>query len=229
VASCPGGNISNFIAHIGGANTALSISMTAISTALAIIMTPLNLTFWGSLHPDTAAILTEVELDPVQVFLTVATILGVPLVAGMWLAAKRPAWAAKLRKPFRVLSIAFFAAFIVIALQKNWDHFMVFIGLVMWVVALHNATALSLGYAVARGLRCPGRDARAVSIEVGIQNSGFGLTLIFTFFGGLGGMAIIAAWWGVWHIIAGLSLAAFWYAIDRRAGTVPESVRLSSR
>jgi BASS family bile acid:Na+ symporter len=54
------------------------------------------------------------------------------------------------------------------------------------------------------------RDVRAVSIEVGIQNSALGLVLIFGFFEGLGGMAIVAAWWGIWHIIAGLSVATFW-------------------
>jgi bile acid:Na+ symporter, BASS family len=217
VASCPGGNISNFITHLAKGNTALSIGMTAFSTALAIVMTPLNLSFWGSLDPATAAILHEVSLSPFEVLMTVMTILGVPLVLGMTVAAKLPRAAARMRKPLKVLSIVFFLGFVVIALQQNWAHFVVWVGLVMGVVALHNGSALALGYGAARFLGCPGRDARAVSIEVGIQNSGFGLTLIFTFFGGLGGMAIVAAWWGVWHILAGMSLATFWYWRDRRA------------
>ena len=49
-----------------------------------------------------------------------------------------------------------------------------------------------------------------MSFEVGIQNSGLGLILVFTFFSGLGGMAIVAAWWGIWHIVAGLTLATYW-------------------
>jgi BASS family bile acid:Na+ symporter len=49
-----------------------------------------------------------------------------------------------------------------------------------------------------------------VAIECGIQNSGLGLILIFNFFDGLGGMAVITAWWGIWHIVAGLSVATFW-------------------
>jgi BASS family bile acid:Na+ symporter len=81
-------------------------------------------------------------------------------------------------------------------------------------VFLHNATALLSGYWTARALRLPERDCRAVSFEVGIQNSGLGLILIFTFFGGLGGMAIVAAWWGIWHIVAGLSLAGWWSRRD---------------
>ena len=54
------------------------------------------------------------------------------------------------------------------------------------------------------------RDRHAVAIEVGIQNSGLGLVLIFTFLDGLGGAAMIAAWWGVWHLVAGMSLAWWW-------------------
>jgi len=218
VAACPGGNISNVITHLAGGNTALSIGMTAVSTAAAVVMTPLNITFWGSLNPDTATILRDVHLDPVSLLVTIFTILGVPLVVGMTVAARRPAFAARIRRPMKALSLVFFAAIVLLALHANWDAFLTYVGVVMSVVALHNATALALGYGAARAVGLPGRDARAVSIEVGIQNSGLGLTLIFTFFGGLGGMALVAAWWGVWHIIAGLAVAALWAVVDRRAG-----------
>ena len=96
------------------------------------------------------------------------------------------------------------------ALSANWQHFLDFVGLVVFGVLIHNALALSLGYWSGRCLGLEMRDVRAVSIEVGIQNSALGLILIFNFFDGLGGMAIVAAWWGIWHIIAGLSLALFW-------------------
>jgi len=221
VAACPGGNISNIITHLAGGNTALSIGMTAVSTAAAVVMTPLNITFWGSLNPGTAAILREVSLDPVELLLTVATILGVPLVAGMTLAARRPGLAAVMRKPMKALSILFFAGVVGMALANNWTYFLEYVGAVMGVVAVHNGTALAMGYGAGRALGLPSRDARAISIEVGIQNSALGLTLIFTFFAGLGGMALVAAWWGIWHIVAGLTVAGFWTAIDRRSGTDP--------
>jgi BASS family bile acid:Na+ symporter len=70
--------------------------------------------------------------------------------------------------------------------------------------------ALALGYYTAKLFRLPEADRRAVSFEVGIQNSGFGLALVFNFFGGLGGMAIVAAWWGIWHLLAGTALASWW-------------------
>ncbi len=217
VAACPGGNISNIITHLAGGNTALSIGMTALSTTAAVVMTPLNLTFWGSLDPDTAAILREVSLQPIDLLLTIFTILGVPLVLGMALAAKRPVLAAALRRPMKVLSVLFFITIVALALIANWDHFLAYVGVVMGIVAVHNATALGLGFGAARLVGLPARDARAVSIEVGIQNSGLGLTLIFTFFAGLGGMALVTAWWGVWHIVAGLTLAGAWSLLDRRA------------
>ena len=77
-------------------------------------------------------------------------------------------------------------------------------------MAAHNALGLSLGYFSARLLRASAYDARAISIEVGIQNSALGLVLIFSYFHGLGGMAIVAAWWGVWHLISGLALSSLW-------------------
>lgn len=106
VAACPGGNLSNLMTYLAGGNAALSVSMTAVSTAAAVVMTPLNLAVWGSLNPATRAILRKVSLDPMDVFQTIV--------------------------------------------------------------------------------------------------------LIFQFFAGLGGMAIIAGWWGVWHIISGLTMAFFW-------------------
>ncbi len=220
VAACPGGNFSNFLAHHAGANAALSVSMTAVSTALAIVMTPLNLAFWGGLNKGTAAILTSVDLDPLDLLVTILLILGIPLAAGMWVAARFPARAARLRRPMKVFSLAAFGLFIVGALAANWQQFMDHIGAVAIAVFLHNGFAILLGYWTARSLKSPKYDARAIGIEVGIQNSALGLILIFTFFDGLGGMAIVAAWWGVWHLISGLTVSTWW---SRRPVPVPQA------
>jgi len=208
VAACPGGNLSNIMTYLARGNCAISVSMTAVSTVAAIVMTPLNLALWGSLNPHTAAILRKVSLSPVDVFITVFVILGVPLCIGLLISRSFPALAAKVRKPFKIFSLIFFLGIVAAALIANWQNFINYVGLVFFGVLIHNALALNLGYWSGRlsGLDEP--DTRAVSIEVGIQNSGLGLVLVFTFFQGLGGMAIITAWWGIWHIIAGL-IAAF--------------------
>ena len=220
VAACPGGNFSNFLAHHAKANAALSVTMTAISTALAIVMTPANLTFWGGLNSDTAAILREVNLDWFDLFKTILLILGIPLAMGMLVAAKKPEVAGRFRRPMKIFSLSAFGLFIVGALAANWLHFLQNIGYVAFAVALHNGMGLVLGYWSGRALGCHRYDSRAISIEVGIQNSALALVLIFGFFDGLGGMAIIAAWYGVWHLISGLIVATYW---SMRPVPIPEA------
>ncbi len=205
VAACPGGNLSNIITYLSNGNTAVSISMTAVSTAAAVFMTPLNLAFWGSLNSGTASILKQVSLNPIDVFKTVFIILGIPLIAGMLLGRFFPNLVAKVRKPFKIFSFVFFIIIVIGALAANWANFIKYVGLVIFAVFVHNALALNIGYWSGKLARLDERDSRAVCVEVGIQNSALGLALIFGFFNGLGGMAITAAWWGIWHIFAGLA------------------------
>ncbi len=214
VAACPGGNVSNFLTHHARGNTALSVSMTAVSTAAAIVMTPLNLALWAGMYEPTAAILRAVSLDPLDMLFAVALLLGVPMVAGMTIGYRFPRLVARVHRPVRAASLAIFGLFVVAALAANWRHFIDWVGFVVFAVFLHNATAIASGWAAARAAGLPERDRRAVAIEVGIQNSALGLILIFNFFGGLGGMAIVAAWWGIWHLIAGLSVATWWSRRD---------------
>ncbi len=216
VAACPGGNVSNVITQLGGGRVSVSVGMTAVSTLAAMVTTPLNLTFWGSLHPGTRALLRDVALDPVQMAFNLALLLVVPCALGMLTAHHAPGLAARLRRPMRIASIAFFVIVVVAAFASNWSVFLVAIATVALPVALLNALALGIGWVASGIARLPGPDRRAVTIEVGIQNSGLGLVLIFNFFEGLGGMAIVAGWWGIWHILAGLALAGFWAWRDRR-------------
>ena len=208
VAACPGGNLSNLMTYLAKGNCAVSVSMTAISTLAAIVMTPLNLSLWGSLNPDTAQILKKVSLSPADVFFTVFIILGIPMAVGMTLTRFFPNLSQKVRKPFKIFTLIFFIAIVFGALAANWKIFLQVIGLIVFAVLIHNALALNLGYWSSKLAGLPERDCRAVSIEVGIQNSALGLVLVFNFFNGLGGMAILVGWWGIWHIIAGL-IAAF--------------------
>ena len=209
VAACPGGNLSNIITFLARGNCAVSVSMTAVSTAAAIFMTPLNLSLWGSLNPETAKILEKVSLSPFDVFVNIFIILGIPLILGLLISRNFPSLVERVRKPFKIFSLIFFIGIVLAALAANWQYFLAYVGLVFFAVLIHNALALNLGYWSGRLFKLDEADARAVSIEVGIQNSGLGLVLVFNFFSGLGGMAIITAWWGIWHILAGLVAAWF--------------------
>ena len=230
VASCPGGNLSNFITHLAKGNAALSVSMTAVSTLAAIVMTPLNLAFWGGLNPDTAAILNAIALDPLQIALTVMLILGIPLAVGMCFARYWPRLADTLHKPFKFGSVAFFIIFVGVVFSQNFAIFTQYIGWVALAVAAHNVLALTTGYAMGRIGGCDTRDTRAISIEVGIQNSALALSLIFTFFGGLGGMALIAGAWGIWHVVSGLTIAAVWSRWVPRSSeaSIPHGTEISA-
>ncbi|MDO8789633.1 MAG: bile acid:sodium symporter family protein [Sulfuritalea sp.] len=219
VAACPGGNISNFLTHYAKGNTALSITMTAISTAVAIVMTPLNLSLWGGLNPETAKILKVVALDPLDMLLAVFLLLGLPMIVGMWAGHRFPNFVERAHKPVKIFSIAVFGVFVLGALAANWRYFLDYVGFVVFAVFLHNGLALLTGYWAARLSGLPERDRRAVSIEVGIQNSALGLILIFNFFDGLGGMAIVTAWWGIWHIISGLTVSTYWSKRDPQGAT----------
>jgi bile acid:Na+ symporter, BASS family len=210
VAACPGGNLSNFITYLSKGNTPLSISMSAVSTVAAIFLTPVNVMFWGSLYPGTEPLLRSFTINPVDMLFTIFLMLGLPLVIGMFIRYKYPVLAMKVNKRMKNVSIAFFILFLLSALISNFTYFVHFVGMVVLVVFLQNLIAILSGYFSARAFKLPEADRRAIAIEVGIQNSGLGLVLIFNFFDGLGGMAIVAAWWGVWHLISGLSLAAFW-------------------
>ncbi|WP_204114897.1 bile acid:sodium symporter family protein [Shimia biformata] len=210
VAACPGGNISNFITHRAGGNAALSVSLTAFSTVAAIFLTPLNIAFWGSLYEPTREILRATSVDPISVAITVGLMLVLPLALGVTLNVRRPDVTKRLRTPLQWLSMAIFIAFVVAALSANWSYFLVYAGLVAVLVFAHNGLALAGGFLVGSAMRLSPFDRRAITIETGIQNSGLGLILIFAFFHGLGGMAVVAAFWGIWHIFSGMALAAVW-------------------
>jgi len=210
VAACPGGNISNFMTHFAGGNTALSVSLTAFGTFLAMIVTPLNFQLYGGLYEPTALILKTVELEPFQLVQLVVLILGIPLLLGMLLRYKNLNFANKLSKLLKPISIIVFVAIVLIAFSKNIDVFSKYIHYVLIIGICHNALAIVLGLFTAKAFGLSLKDQKTLAIETGIQNSGLGLLLIFTFFSGLGGMAIMAAFWGIWHIVSGLILAFYW-------------------
>lgn len=210
VASCPGGNVSNFMSHLARGNTALSVTLTAVATLMAVGMTPLNFQFWGSLYPPAGELLQTVRIEGWEMVRLVGLLLGLPVILGMALGHWRPDWARRTARIFKKASLAFFAILVLLALWKDRSVFESYVGYVFGIVLIHNLLALGTGYGLARALRLPGPDTRTLALETGIQNSGLGLLLIFTFFGGLGGMALIAAFWGIWHLISGMLVASLW-------------------
>lgn len=217
VASCPGGNISNFLSSLSKANTELSVSLTAVSTTCAIFVTPFNFAFWGGLyvkflHKAGELALPSLHIDLWETFQTVFILLGIPIVLGMLCSRYLPRLSARLKKPMQVFSLIFFVLMVVLAFGNNLRLFLDYIFYIFFIVLAHNALALGIGYSMGSIFRLPIPDRRTLTIETGIQNSGLGLVLLFNpgIFPpdlALGGMLFVTAWWGVWHIVSGLTVA----------------------
>ena len=223
VASCPGGNISNFITSLSRGNSELSVSLTAFNTAICVFSTPLNFAFWGGLYIKFAGThyigeLPELVIPLGDIFQSIFIIMGIPLVLGILCGQYLPKVANVLKKPLQYLSIIVFIAMVVIIFTGNIDVFMKVIKYIFLVVLLHNLLALGIGYGTSTLLKLPYKDRRTLTIETGIQNSGLGLVLLLNphifpdsgAWANNGGMLVITAWWGVWHIISGLTLAFLW-------------------
>ena len=229
VAACPGGNISNFITSLSRGNSELSVSLTAFNTAACVITTPLNFAFWGKLYLNFAgnhgiAALPELEIPLVEIFQSIFIIMGIPLVLGMLCGQYLPKVANILKKPLQYLSIAVFIAMVIIIFTGNLDVFMKCIRYIFLIVLLHNLLALGIGFGTSTLLKLPYKDRRTLTIETGIQNSGLGLILLLNpnifpdtgAWANNGGTLVITAWWGVWHIISGLTLAFLWKVRGRK-------------
>ncbi len=210
VASCPGGSFSNIMTWLARGNVAVSVSMTAVSSLVATILTPLNFAFYGWLNPHTREYLTQITIEPSGILVLVLLVLGLPLVLGMLVGHKLPALVTKIEKPLRILSILVLVVFVGIAFSSNFGLFIEKFSSFFWLVVAHNLIALSLGYAMGTVLKLPVPDRRAVTLEVGIQNSGLGLIILFTFFPEADSMMLITAFWGVWHLVSGLTLSQIW-------------------
>lgn len=210
VGVCPGGNVSNFMSALARANAALSVLLTAFSTLLAILSTPFLFNTLSWYTPGTEKLRQYIYVDPVDMMSSIALLVVLPLSLGMLVRHFLPHLADKIQKPVRLLSLMIFLGFVVVAIIGNWDNIKTHVLKVFFAVGIHNVLALGMGYWVARANQCKEEDCRTISIETGIQNSGLALILIFNFFHGLGGLAMVAAWWGIWHLITGFGLAIYW-------------------
>ena len=229
VASCPGGNISNFITSLSRGNSELSVSLTAFNTAACIFTTPLNFAFWGKMYLNFAGnrnigVLPELQIPLGDIFQSIFIIMGIPLILGILCGQYLPKVAKVLKKPLQHLSIIVFIAMVIIIFKGNFDVFMQAIRYIFLIVLIHNLLALGIGFGTSTLMKLPYKDRRTITIETGIQNSGLGLILllnpnIFPEVGAWannGGMLVITAWWGVWHIISGLTLAFVWRLRGRK-------------
>jgi BASS family bile acid:Na+ symporter len=215
VAACPGGALSNVVTAFGRGNLALSLSISAVSSVLALVLTPLNFALMIAANPETAAWARSIAVDPMDLVLSLVLLLAVPMGAAMLTSRRAPGVAARIRKPLARFAGAALGVFIVVAIAAQWKLFVVELGRTLPIVILHNGAGLALGWIAARLANLAVTDRRAVVVEGGMQNSGLALGIIAAQFGSDLAMVAVAGLWGVWHIISGGALALAWRRSDR--------------
>jgi BASS family bile acid:Na+ symporter len=200
VGSCPGGVSSNVITYIAGANIALSVTMTACSTLLSPLMTPLAMKLLAGRY---------VPVDATDMMLSILKMIILPLVAGLLINRYAHRLAKKLVVILPFLAMLSICIIIAITIALSRDDILV-VGLVLFAASVcHSAAGFSLGYFGARVLGLNNTDSKTVSIEVGMQNGGMATGLAFNVFKSEI-VAMASAVFGPWSAIAGSTLASWW-------------------
>jgi BASS family bile acid:Na+ symporter len=227
VACCPGGAVSNLLTYLSRGNVAASVALTATSSLLAAILTPASILFWSHAYAPTGALLRSLDVSPLLFLAQTTFLLAVPLVLGMTVAARAPDVARRIKRRTTVLGVSVLVGVIIYGIAYFFPVLFPALPLLGGVVVLHNAIAFVVGALAGRVLSGAASTRRALTFEIGIQNSGLALVILLSQLKGLGGAAAIAAVWGVWHLIAGGLLALLFRQIDSRRGLLsdPESVR----
>ena len=198
--ACPGGTASNVIAYLARADVALSVTMTACSTLLAVFMTPLLIDALGGPY---------LPVDAGALFMSVVKIVLLPVLAGL---AVRAAFGDRLRSALEVfpaLSVLVIVLIIATIVALAHDALAEVAGVLALVVVLHNALGLVFGYGLAALFRLPVAARRTVAIEVGMQNSGLGVALATAHFASPL-VALPASLFSVVHNLTGSALASWW-------------------
>lgn len=210
VAACPGGSFSNVLTWMARGNVPLAVGLTAVSSMAAPVVMPLNFALYGWLNPVTRPVLRAIEIPAAGILTLVLSVLVVPLLLGMATGRRVPRLAARVERPLRAIATTVFLAFVALAFSRNLTLFVERFDAFVWLVVAQNLLAMAVGFGAATLARLPEADRRALTIEVSIHNTGLGLAVLFTFFPRAGGMMLITAFWGVWHLVSGLAVAQWW-------------------
>jgi BASS family bile acid:Na+ symporter len=206
VGCCPGGTASNVITYLAKGDLALSVGMTGVSTLLAPLLTPL-LTW--------ALAGKTIDVDVASMFLSILWVVILPIVAGLLVKWLWPSFTRHTTDYLPAVSSLAIVIIVAVVISANAPRLMTGGLLIALVVVLHNLCGLGLGYLVAHLLRLSEPKKRAISIEVGMQNSGLATSLATIHFAAYPLATIPGAFFSVWHNISGALLA---YLYRRQRG-----------
>lgn len=203
LAASPGGTTSNLVVHVADADRALSVTLTALSSAVVWLSMPFLLDLGFRTFGDTGV---DIDFPVGEVMVQVAALTIVPVALGMFVRQRRPAFARRIEEPSKIASGVFLGLVIVVLTIQEWDLVAsegprfapAFITL--------NLLALAVGYGVAKLGRQPRMQALTISVETGLQNSTLAITIAISVLDD-GDLAIIPALYGVWMLFTGFAFA----------------------
>lgn len=207
VGACPGGTASNVMTYLAKGNVALSVACTSVSTLLAPFLTPAVFYLLAS---------QWIDISPGAMFVSVMKMVLLPIALGVVL---RMMFKSSIEKATEVLPLVSVVAIVLIvaAVVSGSKQSIIESGLLIFgVVILHNGLGYLLGFWAARLLKLDYSDSKAVSIEVGMQNSGLGVALAKTHFALDPVTAVPSAIFSFWHNISGPLLATYWASKSRK-------------
>lgn len=216
VACCPGGAVSNLYTYLARGDTAYSVTLTAVSSALAAFLTPVSILFWSGIYQPTSTLLQTIDFNAAAFLIQTTILLALPLVLGMILGARAPDVAMRVRRSITLAGSLVLAGAIVYGSTKFYALLAPAMPLLGMLTIVHNAVAFAAGAFVGLVMRANRATRRALTLEIGIQNSGLAIVILLAQFDGLGGAAAIAALWGVWHLVAGGFLVMLFRYLDQR-------------
>ncbi|WP_223643527.1 bile acid:sodium symporter family protein [Planococcus sp. 4-30] len=197
--SVPGGTASNVMVYLAKGNLALSVAMTSLSTLMAPIMTPLLLLLLAG---------QWLPVNPVSMFLSIVQVIIIPIALGILVQRFFPKAVAKSISIVPLISVAAILIIVSAVTAANAQNVISSGFIVFLAVFLHNGFGLLLGYLTAMAMGLNETDRRAISLEVGMQNSGLGVALATAHFSPLA--ALPSVWGAIWHNISGPILATIW-------------------
>ena len=201
VGCCPGGTASNVITYLAKGDLALSVGMTGVSTLLAPFLTPLLTWMLAG---------KSVDVDILSMFLSILWVVILPIVVGLFVKWLWPKFTEKATDYLPAFSSIAIALIVAIVISANAEKLLAGGLLIVIVVVLHNVCGLGLGYLIGRMLRLSEPKMRAISLEVGLQNSGLASSLATIHFAAYPLATIPGAIFSVWHNISG-AVVAFFY------------------
>ncbi|NWK73243.1 bile acid:sodium symporter family protein [Acinetobacter sp. SwsAc6] len=201
VGCCPGGTASNVITYMAKGNTALSVACTSVSTLLAPLLTPAIFYLLAS---------QWIEINAGSMFISILQVVLFPIVLGLIIRTLLQSKAESYIQVMPLVSVVAIVAIVAAIMAGSKTQILESGLLILGVVALHNGLGYLLGFWVSRFFKLPYADAKAVAIEVGMQNSGLGVALAATHFAASPLTALPSAIFSLWHNISGPALATYW-------------------